>query len=524
MAANFRPGGFEDDYDDFDDDGFCFGAVGDDFSDAQRVSHPTMNNNDTGTSFPRGGFGKPPPQKKQEPTTNYKRSSDLRNEQNAKPLDNGDFQMAVVRGNIDRVKHYIKSGFHIDTELRSGWTGLMYAANHANTEMVELLLKSGANPNFHKDMYTVLMAACGAGGFKEDDVENVIRILLGKGAKANTYDRYHTSPLMYAAREGHSEVLEMLVEAGANVNKQDNRGFTALTWAVSKKRKECVRRLIKLKANPRLKHSNGRTVIDMAETDNNFELLEILEGKKRDNIYNEPTTVQPTPSSVVPSTSRDTYGTTYGDLELFLCGLELSHLVDVVRNQHIDFNTFLRMTDEDLIKMGIPQLGVRKKILDGILSVHKKEWEKSSLPQIQDKKHIGCAEALAVLANVLKHTKYINTTIGFLQDQINSKPAILDELQGGIGPKQLHQHTVDTLHNISTLESQISSLKEHLEKVLKTGNFDPPDIVQTQKVKKISKTRSKLPIIVISTVSLILVVWNRTFLWNRLEKLVTKNL
>ena len=34
------------------------------------------------------------------------------------------------------------------------------------------------------------------------------------------------SPLMYAAREGRSQVIERLVSAGANVDKQDTRGWT----------------------------------------------------------------------------------------------------------------------------------------------------------------------------------------------------------------------------------------------------------------------------------------------------------
>ena len=33
--------------------------------------------------------------------------------------------------------------------------------------------------------------------------------------------------------------------------------------------------------------------------------------------------------------------------------------------------------------MGIQQLGVRKKLLDGIQAVHRKEWQRSSLPAIQ---------------------------------------------------------------------------------------------------------------------------------------------
>ena len=38
--------------------------------------------------------------------------------------------------------------------------------------------------------------------------------------------------------------------------------------------------------------------------------------------------------------------------------------------------------------MGISQIGVRKKILDGIMAVHKKEWEKSSLPAVQYNKTV----------------------------------------------------------------------------------------------------------------------------------------
>lgn len=34
------------------------------------------------------------------------------------------------------------------------------------------------------------------------------------------------SPLMCAARVGHSQVIERLVKAGANVDKQDSRGWT----------------------------------------------------------------------------------------------------------------------------------------------------------------------------------------------------------------------------------------------------------------------------------------------------------
>ena len=36
--------------------------------------------------------------------------------------------------------------------------------------------------------------------------------------------------------------------------------------------------------------------------------------------------------------------------------------------------------------MGIDQIGVRKKILDGIHTVHKRDWEKQSLPSVNNNK------------------------------------------------------------------------------------------------------------------------------------------
>ena len=42
-------------------------------------------------------------------------------------------------------------------------------------------------------------------------------------------------------------------------------------------------------------------------------------------------------------------------------------------------------------------------------------------------------------------------------------------LQDSTGPKQLHQHTVDTCQNISVLENQLKTMKVQLSKVCR-GN------------------------------------------------------
>lgn len=38
--------------------------------------------------------------------------------------------------------------------------------------------------------------------------------------------RYHMTPLIYAARAGHAQVVDYFCQNGAEINKQDNRGWT----------------------------------------------------------------------------------------------------------------------------------------------------------------------------------------------------------------------------------------------------------------------------------------------------------
>lgn len=43
----------------------------------------------------------------------------------------------------------------------------------------------------------------------------------------------------------------------------------------------------------------------------------------------------------------------YNDLDLFLCGLDLSELISLFHSHKVDFAELLRLTEEDLEKVGI---------------------------------------------------------------------------------------------------------------------------------------------------------------------------
>ncbi|XP_052073142.1 ankyrin repeat, SAM and basic leucine zipper domain-containing protein 1-like isoform X1 [Mytilus californianus] len=488
-TMDFFPGGAEDDFDDDDDDGFILGCDNNHINyDHAKISQ--WSNEDTNNNFQqpdnvgKGGFGAPQRKSAQK---NVPDKANQKRPVNRK-LGVDDFRMAITRGNMDIITESVANGFDVNTVLKCGWTGLMYAANSANKQIVEFLVNKGANVKCHHDMFNVLMAACSSTISKQENILSCVTILIGAGADVNSHDRYHMSPLIYAAREGRELIVTKLLGCGANINKQDSRGWSALSWSVSKNHVKVVKVLLDHGADISMKQCDGQTPLDLAVSQQYDELAALLGGEvKRKSNHLEASNIesQKITNGEVYDDEPDNDSQSvikYGELELFLCGLDLSRFVSLFQQQHLDFTTVLQMTDEDLIKMGIHQIGVRKKILDGIRTVHKKEWETTSLQQVQYNKQISCAESIAMVANISKHCKYIGSTTGYIRDQILKNPEILD-VQDGTGPELLLQHTDDTMKNVQSLYTELQKLNRTLNLQLKRKDFNPPDLVTLKKKK-----------------------------------------
>lgn len=132
-----------------------------------------------------------------------------------------------MKGNLASVRNYVERGVQVNQVLRSGWTALMYAASCGRWQVVEYLLKQQANPNFHKELFTPLMAACASSHDDEDDLVKCIEILLGKGANINATERHKVTPLMFACKERRLKIVKcLLLRPDIEINVQDNRGWT----------------------------------------------------------------------------------------------------------------------------------------------------------------------------------------------------------------------------------------------------------------------------------------------------------
>jgi len=100
-------------------------------------------------------------------------------------------------------------------------TPLQYALWHGDVEIVEILLKAGADPNIAPDMgleppdLSPLEIAC----MVNEKVKSLelARLLIAWGAEVHR-ESGRLSPLLVAAERGHPELLKLLLENGANVH------------------------------------------------------------------------------------------------------------------------------------------------------------------------------------------------------------------------------------------------------------------------------------------------------------------
>ena len=62
--------------------------------------------------------------------------------------------------------------------------------------------------------------------------QEIVKLLIKKGADLNEKDMDGWIPLLYASAEGQVEVVDLLIAAGTDVNTKDRDGDTSLNWAI----------------------------------------------------------------------------------------------------------------------------------------------------------------------------------------------------------------------------------------------------------------------------------------------------
>lgn len=117
--------------------------------------------------------------------------------------------------------------YHARVPDLSKWGARYYFRNY---EIAVFLLESGMNPNHMNWRYFTLLHDMAHTG----DIQKA-RLLLDHGADINLIDdEYCSTPLGYAARWGHREMVALLLERGADPNKAGGTWARPLAWARKK--------------------------------------------------------------------------------------------------------------------------------------------------------------------------------------------------------------------------------------------------------------------------------------------------
>ena len=149
--------------------------------------------------------------------------------------------IGVVRtSDHQALRELIASGIDVSTPQGDGATALHWAAHHGDLVAADLLLEAGAGPDTTNDLgATPLWVAATSASLP------VVERLLAAGADPNASLKMGETPLMVAARSGSLAVVESLLDHEANPNAAEReRGQTALMWAAAQGHAEVVRALV----------------------------------------------------------------------------------------------------------------------------------------------------------------------------------------------------------------------------------------------------------------------------------------
>ncbi|XP_023249504.1 kinase D-interacting substrate of 220 kDa isoform X4 [Seriola lalandi dorsalis] len=175
--------------------------------------------------------------------------------------DNGQtpLMVAAEQGNLEIVQELIRRGANVNLDDVDCWTALISAAKEGHIEVVRELLENNANLE-HRDMggWTALMWAAYKG------CTDVAELLLEKGANPHITGQYSVYPIIWAAGRGHAEIVHLLLQHGAKVNCSDKYGTTPLIWAARKGHYDSVMHLLAYGADVDHEGANSMTALIVA--------------------------------------------------------------------------------------------------------------------------------------------------------------------------------------------------------------------------------------------------------------------
>lgn len=192
-------------------------------------------------------------------------------------------QFAIRNQHTDVVQLLLEGGANPNLTSIDDMTALQIAAASIpiNTKIFELLLKAGADPNVlsRKDTTPLNAIIDHAGSFSSSTLVDLLKLLLSAGADPNvTNSVYHKNPIFNLVDRHDVEPVKILLIAGANPNVEDRNGNTLLgKLAKSGQDIPMFNLLLEAGADPTLEDMHGRTPLKIAYENGRDYIISLLQ-------------------------------------------------------------------------------------------------------------------------------------------------------------------------------------------------------------------------------------------------------
>ena len=193
---------------------------------------------------------------------------------------------AVKAANPELVEMLLKAGADVDAPNQDGETALMLAARTGSQGVAKELVAGGANVNAREEIPRADRAHAGRGGRVPAELA---KLLIEHGADVraraavNDWEAQITSepraqyrptggltPLLYAARSGCADCVRAILAGGEDIDRPKPDGVTALMLAIDNYEFDTAKVLLDAGANPHLADWWGRTALYLAVDLNDY--------------------------------------------------------------------------------------------------------------------------------------------------------------------------------------------------------------------------------------------------------------
>lgn len=198
---------------------------------------------------------------------------------------------AVRNDDVALADRLLKAGADPKAANRYGMTALPLACENGNPAMIDRLLKAGVSPNLTGPFGETALHTCARSGKVE-----AAKMLIARGASIDAPESWRgQTPMMWAAAQGHPQMIAMLAEAGADVNArsavvqwdrqrtQEPRekwlppgGLTPLLFAARQGCVDCIGVLLKAGANIDVIDPDRQSALVLALINGHFDVAGAL--------------------------------------------------------------------------------------------------------------------------------------------------------------------------------------------------------------------------------------------------------